>query len=115
MLSRSLNNSNVLGLLFMLPAAILLLFFLAYPLGLGVWLGSTDTRLGNTGHWIGLGNYIYLMGDPVAQLALFNTIFYTVVAGVIKLGLCSWLVLMLNQRWHFKTSFRSDRQGCVLG
>src|SRR3546814_18859487 len=80
MLSRSLNNSNVLGLLFMLPAAILLLIFLAYQLGMGVWLGSTDTRLGNTGHWIGLGNYIYLMYDLITQLALFNTIFYTVVA-----------------------------------
>ena len=32
------NNRNFLGLLFMLPAAAVLLLFLAYPLGLGVWL-----------------------------------------------------------------------------
>ena len=34
------NSRNVLGLIFMLPAALLLLLFLTYPLGLGVWLGS---------------------------------------------------------------------------
>src|SRR3546814_10860208 len=47
------------------------------------------------------------MGDPVAQLALFNTIFYTVVARVIKFGLGLWLALVLNQRVPFKTLFRS--------
>src|SRR3546814_19825812 len=47
------------------------------------------------------------MGDPVAQLALFNTIFYTVVASVIKFGLGLWLALVLNQRVPFKTMFRS--------
>jgi multiple sugar transport system permease protein len=31
-----LDNRNVLGLLFMLPAAALLLMFLTYPLGLGL-------------------------------------------------------------------------------
>ena len=30
------NSRNALGLLFMLPAAILLLLFLTYPLGLGL-------------------------------------------------------------------------------
>ena len=38
----------------MLPAAGLLLLFLTYPLGLGVWLGFTDTRIGRAGVFIGL-------------------------------------------------------------
>ena len=41
-LERLQNNRNALGLLFMLPAAVLLLLFLTYPLGLGFWLGFTD-------------------------------------------------------------------------
>src|SRR5690606_40832696 len=84
LLSRKLNNSNVLGILFMLPSAILLLIFLTYPLGLGVWLGFTDTDLGSSGNWIGLDNYLYLIGDPVTQLALFSTIFYTTIASIVK-------------------------------
>ena len=39
MLEKLQNNRNALGLLFMLPAAVLLLLFLTYPLGLGTWLG----------------------------------------------------------------------------
>ena len=36
---RAQNSRNALGLVFMVPAAVLLLVFLTYPLGLGVWLG----------------------------------------------------------------------------
>jgi multiple sugar transport system permease protein len=107
LLSRRLNNSNVLGVLFMLPAAVLLLFFLTYPLGLGVWLGSTDTKLGTTGNWVGLDNYIYLFGDPIAMLALLNTIFYTLLASVLKFMLGLWLALLLNKHLPLKTIFRS--------
>ena len=44
-----LENRNFLGLAFMLPAALLLLVFLTYPLGLGTWLGFTDTKVGRAG------------------------------------------------------------------
>ncbi|MGC1612338.1 MAG: sugar ABC transporter permease, partial [Pseudolabrys sp.] len=37
-------NHNWLGAWFMLPAAAFLILFLAYPLGLGVWLSLTDTK-----------------------------------------------------------------------
>jgi multiple sugar transport system permease protein len=50
------NSRNLLGLIFMLPAAVLLLLFLTYPLGLGVWLGFTDAKVGRPGEWIGLEN-----------------------------------------------------------
>ena len=90
------NSRNVLGLIFMMPAAVLLLLFLTYPLGLGVWLGFTDTKIGRGGQWIGFENYIFLMGDSVTQLALFNTMFYTTVASVLKFFLGLWLALLLN-------------------
>jgi multiple sugar transport system permease protein len=73
-LSRALDSRNVLGALFMLPAAALLLLFLTYPLGLGTWLGFTDTKIGRAGEWIGLDNYAFLWGDSVTRLALFNTL-----------------------------------------
>jgi multiple sugar transport system permease protein len=107
MLSRHLNNRNVLGLLFMLPAGALLLVFLTYPLGLGTWLGFTDTKIGRPGVWVGLGNFIYLVGDSVAQLSLFNTLFYTTVASVLKFVLGLWLALLLNRNLPFKSFFRA--------
>jgi multiple sugar transport system permease protein len=101
------NNRNVLGVLFMLPAALLLLVFLTYPLGLGTWLGFTDAKVGRAGHFIGLGNYEYLWGDSVTRLALFNTLFYTVVASVIKFALGLWLAMLLNRHIPFKSFLRA--------
>jgi multiple sugar transport system permease protein len=86
---------------------VLLLLFLTYPLGLGVWLGFTDTKIGRGGSWIGLENYVYLWGDSVTRLALFNTLFYTFVASVIKFVLGLWLAILLNERIPFKTFFRT--------
>jgi multiple sugar transport system permease protein len=107
MLERLQNNRNALGLLFMLPAAVLLLLFLTYPLGLGTWLGFTDAKIGRPGEWIGLENYAFLLGDSVTQLALFNTLFYTSLASVLKFALGLWLALLLNKNLRFKTFFRA--------
>jgi len=104
---RFLDNRNVLGLAFMLPAGVLLLLFLTYPLGLGTWLGFTDTKIGRAGQWVGLDNFQYLAGDAVAQLSLFNTLFYTAVASVIKFALGLWLALLLNRNLPFKSFFRA--------
>ena len=107
MLSKLLNNRNTLGLLFMLPTAALLLVFLTYPLGLGVWLGFTDTKIGRSGVWVGLENYEFLVRDSLTQLSLFNTVFYTVIASIFKFVLGLWLALLLNRNIPFKTFFRA--------
>ena len=108
MLQKLQNSRNALGLLFMLPAAILLVLFLTYPLILGIWLGFTDTKIGREGVWVGLENYRYLLGDDsVTQLALFNTLFYTFVASLLKFVLGLWLAILLNEKLPCKTFFRT--------
>ncbi|MFC3165582.1 carbohydrate ABC transporter permease [Ciceribacter thiooxidans] len=107
LLSRLGNNRDVLGFLFMLPAAVFLLCFLTYPLGLGVWLGFTDTRIGREGIFIGLENYEFLWDDSVFWLSVFNTVLYTVVASVLKFALGLWLALLLNEHLPFKSFFRA--------
>src|SRR4029079_14698797 len=106
-MQRLLNNRHFLGLLFMLPAGVLLLIFLTYPLGLGTWLGFTDTKVGRAGVWVGLDNYKFLWGDSVTRLALFNTLFYTFVASVIKFALGLWLALLLNRNIPLKSFVRA--------
>ena len=107
MLQKLQNSRNGLGLLFMAPATVLLVLFLTYPLGLGVWLGFTDTKIGRGGEFIGLENYEFLWEDSVTRLALFNTLFYTFIASVLKFFLGLWLAVLLNERLPFKTFFRS--------
>ena len=106
-LSRALDDRTVLGLLFMVPAAALLLLFLTYPLGLGTYLGFTDAKIGRAGEWVGLENYKFLWSDAVTRLALFNTLFYTAVASVIKFVLGLWLALLLNKHLPLKSFFRA--------
>jgi multiple sugar transport system permease protein len=96
-----------LSLWFMLPAAVLLLVFLTYPLGLGVWLGFTDTRVGREGIFIGIENYEYLWTDGVFWLSVFNTLLYTVSASILKFVLGLWLALILNENLPLKSFFRA--------
>ena len=91
----------------MLPAAVFLLCFLTYPLGLGVWLGFTDAKIGRDGVFVGLDNYRWLIDDDVFRLSVFNTIFYTIVASVLKFGLGLWLALILNENLPWKNFFRA--------
>src|ERR1700741_4824243 len=95
-------NRNWLSIWFMLPAAAFLILFLAYPLGLGVWLSFTDAKIGSSGSFVGVDNYTWLLGSPadwaewvgklwsggaggmpgdsVFWLSVFNTLLYTGVA-----------------------------------
>lgn len=101
------TDKNWLGLWFMLPAAAILILFLAYPLGLGVWLSFTDAKIGRTGEFIGLENYDWLRDDSTFLLSVFNTMLYTTVASVIKFAVGLYLALLLNERLPFKAILRA--------
>ena len=89
------------------PAAAFLLVFLAYPLGLGFWLGMTDATIGQPGRFVGFANFISLAHDQIFLLSVFNTIFYTVVASALKFGLGLYLALLLNRRMPMKSLIRA--------
>src|SRR5471032_3488181 len=101
------TNRNWLAIWFMLPAAAFLILFLAYPLGLGVWLSFTDARLGRDGIFIGFENYEYLWEDSTFWLSVFNTLLYTGVASAIKFAVGLYLALLLNEKIPFKAIIRA--------
>ncbi|HWK00797.1 MAG TPA: sugar ABC transporter permease [Xanthobacteraceae bacterium] len=105
--TRLKTNRNWLGAWFMLPAAAFLILFLAYPLGLGVWLSFTDAKIGRSGVFIGLENYEWLWDDNVFWMSVFNTVLYTVVASVVKFGVGLYLALLLNENLPFKAMIRA--------
>jgi multiple sugar transport system permease protein len=96
-----------LGFWFMLPAALILLLFLAYPLLKGVWLSFTDAKIGRGGSYVGLENYEWLWDDSVFWLSVFNTLVYTVIASAVKFALGLYLALLLNRNLPFKSLLRS--------
>ena len=102
-----MQDRNVLGPLFLLPAGALLILLLAYPLALGIWLGFTDRTVGTPGHVVWFENYISLFSDAVFRLVVFNTLFYTVVASAIKFPVGLYLAILLNRRIRFASILRA--------
>jgi multiple sugar transport system permease protein len=96
-----------LAVWFMMPTALILGLFLAFPLVKGIWLSFTDTRIGRPGNFVGLENYIWLWDDTVFWLSVFNTILYTAVASVVKFAIGLYLALLLNKHIPFKSLVRS--------
>src|SRR5881394_2215777 len=101
------HNRNWLGFWFMLPAMAFLILFLAYPLGLGIWISFTDARIGRSGGFIGTENYQWLWGDSIFWLSVFNTLLYTFVASAIKFAIGLYLALLLNENMPFKAMLRA--------
>ncbi len=106
-LSRLFDNKAFLVALCLLPSAGLLLVFLTYPLGLGLWLSLTDATIGQPGEYIGLDNFVSLAQDPVFWMSVTNTIMYTVVATAGKFLLGLWLAMLLNHNIPFKAFIRA--------
>lgn len=106
-LGRLFDNKTFLVVLCMLPTVGLLVTFLTYPLGLGVWLSLTDSTIGQPGEYIGLDNFISLFDDPVFWGAVWYTVFYTAVATAGKFLLGLWLAMLLNHNIPWKAFIRA--------
>ncbi len=107
LVARLFDNKSFLVFICLLPALGLLGVFLTYPLGLGIWLSFTDTKLGSPGIWVGLENFQYLLEDRVFLNAVWWTIFYTAAATVLKFALGLWLALLLNHNVPLKSLLRA--------
>jgi multiple sugar transport system permease protein len=106
-LLRLFDSKPFLIIICLLPAVGLLMTFLTYPLGLGIYLAFTDTTIGKRGVWVGIENFQYLLGDPIFWNAVFFSVFYTAVATVGKFALGLYLALLLNNHLPFKSLLRA--------
>jgi multiple sugar transport system permease protein len=104
---RLVTHRDWQGFWFMLPAGAILILFLAYPLGLGVWLSFTDAKIGRPGEFVGLDNYDWLSDDTVFWMATSFTVGYTLFASAIKFAIGLYLALLLNKNLPFKALVRS--------
>jgi multiple sugar transport system permease protein len=106
-LARLFDSKPFLVVVCLLPAVGLLMTFLTYPLGLGIYLAFTDQTIGRRGIWVGLENFEFLFSDPIFWNAVFFSVFYTSVATVGKFALGLWLALLLNQHLPMKSLLRA--------
>jgi multiple sugar transport system permease protein len=102
-----LEDERWLGALLLLPTAVLLGLFIAYPFVKGVMLSVTDSKVGVPGSFIGLQNFVALWYDGIFREAVWNTFLYTGVTTVFKLALGLWLALLLNRHFRGKALTRA--------
>jgi multiple sugar transport system permease protein len=97
---RRLEDERWLAMTLLMPTAILLGLFIAYPFVMGVLLSLSSARVGVAGDFVGLANFVKVWNDSIFREAVWNTFWYTGVTTVFKLALGLWLALLLNR--HFK-------------
>lgn len=106
-LRRFLDRESSLGVILMLPGALLLMVFMAYPFFLGIWLSLTDSTIGRIGHFIGLRNFIDLLSDTIFHQTARNTFIYAMVTVPFKALLGLGLALILNNRLRLSNIVRA--------
>lgn len=104
---RWLEREQTLGWLLMVPGALILLLFIAYPFFLGIWLSMTNSMIGVMGHFVGLSNFITLAQDSIFVQTVQNTFVYSFVSVPFKLVLGLALALIMNQRFPFRNAVRA--------
>jgi multiple sugar transport system permease protein len=102
-----LNRDSSLGVILMLPGVFLLILFMAYPFFLGIWLSLTDSTIGSMGDFIGLRNFIDLLGDSIFHQTARNTLIYAMVTVPFKAMLGLGLAMVLSNRMRFSNPVRA--------
>ena len=104
---RRLEDERWLSLALLMPTAILLGLFIAYPFVEGVMLSLTSARVGDPGHFVGLKNFDKIWNDSIFREAVWNTFWYTGVTTTFKLALGLWLAMLLNRNFRGKALTRA--------
>ncbi|MGL3608541.1 carbohydrate ABC transporter permease [Rhizobium sp. G187] len=92
--------------LFILPYLLVFVALLAFPLFWGIWLSLHKVDLFGPGRFVGITNYVRVLGDPVFLQALRNTVIFVLfsVPSLVALGL--FLALALNRTTRTTSFFR---------
>jgi multiple sugar transport system permease protein len=101
------DKERNLGIILMLPGAILLIAFMAYPFFLGIWLSLMDSMIGRIGQFIGLRNFVDLLTDTIFHQTAKNTFIYALVTVPFKAMLGLGLALVLNRHMRLSSPIRA--------
>lgn len=87
----------MVGYSFLLPALIIIVCMVAYPLLLSIYLSFTNTTVNTKGSFIGLNNFKFLLKDSVFWTAVYNSVLFTILSVALKLIIGLGIALLLFQ------------------
>lgn len=103
------RKENLTGYIFVAPALIVFLVFVAFPFFFSLFLSLTEWNfLSGWGgiQWKGLENFIKLAGDQNFRQAVVNTVIYTVATVPISILIALVLAYVLNGKVYLKKTLR---------
>ncbi|MBX2997767.1 MAG: sugar ABC transporter permease [Caldilineaceae bacterium] len=95
------------GYLFASPFILGFSLFVAFPMIYSIYLAFMRWDLLSPPRFVGLDNIIRLFQDPLANLSLYNSAYYTFIAVPIQLIISFTLALALTQRIRFRDFYRA--------
>ena len=93
------KKSSVSAYLFMLPALIIYLSVIIFPIGYSLYI---STHAGN-----GIDNYIKMFKDPVMWISLKNTLIWILLTVFVTMTVALILALLLSKAFRGRTFFRA--------
>jgi len=104
---RLLDNERLLASLMIAPAILYIGVMVGFPFSLAILYSLSDATTGNqTLHFVGLRNYIDVLGDPVFRKSLLNTFFFSLCSQALVLVLSKILALALVRNFRGKRLVR---------
>ena len=91
------QRNSLLGYLLVAPILVCLSLLVVYPFLFAIWISFTDRTVGAEGRFIGLGNYVYLLGQPSFQATVWNTAVLVAVVQTLKLAAGLGVAVLLDQ------------------
>ena len=105
--SKSLLREWIAGYLFASPFILGFLVFTAFPMIYSIWLALHRWDLITPAKFVGLQNITKMFSDPVANLSLYNSAYYTIFAVPIQLVISFGLALALTKPLKLRDMYRA--------
>ena len=92
-----LRRRSLAPLAFLLPALAVYALFVLFPIAQAAWYSLWEWRyVATERHFVGLGNYVFLLHDPVFWLALRNNVLLVALSLLIQLPIALGLAVLLS-------------------
>ncbi|MFO7167793.1 MAG: sugar ABC transporter permease [Chloroflexota bacterium] len=97
-LSKERHREALAGYLFILPTFLGYTTFVVGPILAAIGISLTEYDMLSPARFIGLDNYLAMLSDPRLRTVYINTIFFTVTAVTLNVGIGLILAVLINRR-----------------
>lgn len=100
------GRERILGYSLIVPAFFFVLGLIVYPAAWGIYFAFTDKVVGKAESFVGIKNFIWVLGWPDFGMMIVNTLILTVVGVSVKVIVGMTMALALNEDFPFRAIVR---------